>query len=143
MQVTQISVFLQNTAGRLAGVTKTLGEAGINIRALSIADTSDFGILRLIVDKSEEALKVLKDRGYAVSKTEVIAVRVPDKPGELSTILSLLEGTGINIEYLYAFVGRSGGDAVVVFRVEEPQRARVLLSENNIEFLDEDQINKF
>lgn len=143
MQVTQISVFLQNTAGRLAGVTKTLGEAGVNIRALSIADTSDFGILRLIVDKSEEALKVLKERGYAVSKTEVIAVRVPDQPGELSSILSLLEGTGINIEYLYAFVGRSGGDAVVVFRVEEPQRARVLLSENNIEFLDEDQINKF
>jgi hypothetical protein len=143
MQVTQISVFLQNTAGRLAGVTKTLGEAGINIRALSIADTSDFGILRLIVDQSERALACLKEHGFAVSKTEVIAVRVPDQPGALSRILALLEETGINIEYLYAFVGRSGGDAVVVFRVEEPQRARVVLSENGIEFLNEEQINKF
>jgi hypothetical protein len=143
MQVTQISVFLQNTAGRLAGVTKTLGEAGINIRALSIADTSDFGILRLIVDNSEQALEVLKGQGYAVSKTEVIAVRVPDRPGGLSRILSLLEEAGINIEYLYAFVGRTGSDAVVVFRVEEPQRARVLLSDNGIEFLDQEQINNF
>lgn len=143
MQVTQISVFLQNTAGRLAGLTKTLGEAGINIRALSIADTSDYGILRLIVDHSQKALEVLKENGYAVSKTEVIAVRVPDNPGALSKILALLEETGINIEYLYAFVGRTGGDAVVVFRVEEPQRARVLLSENNIQFLNEDEINEF
>ena len=120
-----------------------MGESGVNIRALSIADTSDFGILRLIVDKSEEALKCLKENGFAVSKTEVIAVRVPDRPGGLSEILSLLEEKGINIEYLYAFVGRSEGDAVVVFRVEEPQRARVLLSENNIEFLNEEQISKF
>ena len=90
MKVEQISVFLENKAGRLAEVTRVLGEAGINIRALSLADTTDFGILRLIVDQYDQAREVLKDKGFTVGKTEVVAVEVPDRPGGLGLVLQIL-----------------------------------------------------
>src|SRR5512136_1876896 len=100
----QISVFLENKSGRLAEVTRVLGDAGINIRALSLADTSDFGILRLIVNNCEKAREELKQRGFTVSKREVVAVEVPDRPGGLSQILQILDGAAINVDYMYAFV---------------------------------------
>src|SRR5512143_764081 len=106
--VEQIYVFLENKAGRLAEVTRILGDAGINIRALSLADTSDFGILRLIVNDREKANAVLKENGFTVSKTEVVAVEVPDRPGGLSQILQTLDNNSINVEYMYAFVERCG-----------------------------------
>ena len=143
MKVKQISVFLENKSGRLAQVTKALGERQINIRALSIADTTDFGILRLIVSDPDRALTALKGEGFTVSATEVIAVQVPDHPGGLADILCTLEGAGINIEYMYAFVGKTLDDAVVVFRVEEIDRAITLLLEKTVVLLRDDQVYRF
>lgn len=143
MKVKQISVFLENKSGRLAKVSRTLGDRRINIRALSIADTTDFGILRLIASDPEQALSVLKEEGFTVSATEVIAVQVPDRPGGLADILGILEGAGINIEYLYAFVGKTLDDAVVVFRVEEIDRAIELLGEKGVTLLRGDQVYRF
>lgn len=135
MKVKQISIFLENKSGRLAEVTKVLGDNEINIRALSIADTTDFGILRLIVNNPEKAWKILKEQNFTVSETEIIAVQVPDQPGGLAGILNLLENNSINIEYMYAFVGKSGMDAVVVFRVENIDRAIDLLQKQRITLL--------
>ncbi|HEX9024275.1 MAG TPA: ACT domain-containing protein [Geobacteraceae bacterium] len=123
MKVEQISVFIENKSGRLAEIARILGEAGINIRALSLADTSDFGILRLIVNDREKAKTVLKENGFTVSKTEVVAVEVPDRPGGLYQILKKLESDAINVEYMYAFVERCGENAVIIFRFDETDRA--------------------
>lgn len=136
----QISVFLENKAGRLAHVTKVLGDAGINIRALSIADTSDFGILRIIVNDPEKAYKILKEAGFTVSETEVIAVQVPDSPGGLATVLEQMSDANLNIEYLYAFLGTSGDNALVIFKVEDFAKARDTFIEKGIKFLDEKQL---
>lgn len=133
----QISVFLENKAGRLSHVTRVLGEAGINIRALSIADTSDFGILRLIVNDPDKAYRILKEAGFTVSETEVIAVQVPDSPGGLATVLEQMTVENLNIEYLYAFLGTTGDDALVIFKVEDINRARNIFTEKGIKFLDE------
>jgi hypothetical protein len=123
VKVKQISVFLENKSGRLAQVTRALGDNQINIRALSIADTTDFGILRLIVDKPEEANSILRAEGFMVSETAVIAVEVPDRPGGLADILATLGQAGINIEYLYAFIGQSSDKAQVIFRVDDSDKA--------------------
>lgn len=138
----QISVFLENKAGRLSHVTRVLGEAGINIRALSIADTSDFGILRIIVNDPEKAYRVLKDADFTVSETEVIAVQVPDSPGGLATVLEQMSEANLNIEYLYAFLGTAENDALVIFKVEDFERARETFKEKGIRFLDEQQLYK-
>ncbi len=123
MKVEQISVFIENKSGRLAEIARILGEAGINIRALSLADTSDFGILRLIVNDREKAKAVLKENGFTVSKTEVVAVEVPDRPGGLYQILKKLESDAINVDYMYAFVERCGENAVIIFRFDETDKA--------------------
>ncbi len=135
MQVEQISVFIENKSGRLAEVTRILGEAGINIRTLSLADTSDFGILRLIVNDREKAKAVLKEKGFTVSKTEVVAVEVPDRPGGLSQILQALDRDEINVEYMYAFVERCGENAVIIFRFDETDKAITTLEKNNFSVL--------
>ncbi|WP_290923021.1 ACT domain-containing protein [Halodesulfovibrio sp.] len=132
MKVEQISVFLENKAGRLAEVTNTLATNGINIRALSLADTTDFGILRLIVDNSENAKSVLKDKGFTVGKTNVVAVEVEDKPGGLNHILDTLGNNGINVEYMYAFVMPGSTNATLIFRFDKTDQAVEILSENNI-----------
>ena len=108
MRAEQISVFLENKAGRLCEVTGVLAEANVNIRALALADTSDFGVLRLIVDNTEKAKDALKKAGFTVGKTNVLAVEVPDRPGGLYEILHLLQTSSINVEYMYAFVQQSG-----------------------------------
>lgn len=136
MKVKQISVFLENKSGRLAEVTRTLGLHNINIRALSIADTTDFGILRLIVNKPEEANRVLRDEAFMVSETDVIAVEVPDRPGGLADVLEILGKAGINIEYLYAFIGQTSKEALVIFRVENCDAAMAALQARNIRVLD-------
>ena len=134
-KVEQISVFLENKAGRLAEVAKVLGKSGINIRALSLADTTDFGILRLILNDREKAKQVLKEAGFTVGITQVIAVEVDDKPGGLANILTLLSDNGVNVEYMYAFVERSGGNAVLIFKFEHLDDAIELLSSNGITVL--------
>ena len=132
MKVKQISVFLENKSGRLAKVTQVIGKNEINIRALSIADTADFGILRLIVNKPDEAYKILKEASFTVSATDVIAVEVGDQPGGLASVLQILDNAKVNIEYLYAFLENSSQKALVVFRVEQLDEALQVLSENNI-----------
>jgi len=132
MKVEQISVFLENKAGRLAEVTQTLAVNNINLRALSLADTTDFGILRLIVDDSEKAKTVLKDKGFTVGKTNVVAVEVEDKPGGLNYILETLGNNGINVEYMYAFVMPGTTNATLIFRFDKTDQAVEILSENNI-----------
>ncbi|MBM7855351.1 hypothetical protein JOC37_001744 [Desulfohalotomaculum tongense] len=140
MKVQQISVFLENKTGRLARVTEVLGENNINIRALSIADTTDFGILRLIVDAPEKAMPVLRDAGFVVSSTEVLAVEVNDQPGALSKALRALDNTGINIEYLYAFVQKDPEKALVVFRVERLDEAIKVLQDKGINLMSSRQV---
>lgn len=130
--VKQISIFLENKCGRLVSVTRALGKHNINIRALTIADTSDFGILRLIVDQPEKALQVLREEGFMASETEVIAVEVPDRPGGLAGVLEYLEEAGINIEYLYSFVEKPERDALILMRVEDIQKAVDILCSHNV-----------
>ncbi|MCX7919645.1 MAG: ACT domain-containing protein [bacterium] len=118
MKVKQISIFLENKKGRLLEVLNVLAQAKINIRALSIADTSDFGILRLIVPNPDKAKQVLEKAKFRVAETDVIAVGVPDKPGGLASVLEVFNRADLNVEYLYAFVAKSGEKAVVVIRTE-------------------------
>jgi len=136
----QLSVFLENKTGRLARVTRVLGEAGINIRALSIADTSDFGILRIIVNNPPKAYSILKDAGFTVSETEVIAVRVQDTPGGLAAVLEQMSEANLNIEYMYAFLGTSENDALIIFKVEDIKKARAAFMEKGIQFLEEQEL---
>ena len=135
MKVEQISIFIENKSGRLAEVTRILGESGVNIRALSLADTSDFGILRLIVDQTDKAKETLKSEGFTVNKTEVVAVEVPDKPKGLFSILQILENSSVNVEYMYAFVERCGENAVIIFRFDDIESAIKVLLENDITVL--------
>ena len=136
MKVEQISVFVENKSGRLAEVARTLGDAKVNIRALSIADSSDFGILRIIVNDNDTAVAVLKQKGFTVSKTEVVAVEVSDQPGGLAQILNLLEKEKLNVEYMYAFLARRSDSAVIVFRFEENDSAIKVLSVAGVPILD-------
>lgn len=119
MKVRQVSVFLENKSGRLHEACGCLADAGVNIRALSIAETADYGVLRLIVNDPGLAMKVMSEGGFTVSETEIIAVAVPDEPGGLAAVLASLYGANVNIEYLYCFVEKSGESAIVVFRVEQ------------------------
>jgi hypothetical protein len=140
MKVEQISIFIENKSGRLAEITRILGDAGINIRALSLADTSDFGILRLIVNDVETAKAVLKEKGFTVSKTEVVAVEVPDRPGGLSSLLQTLDTNKINVEYMYAFVERCGGNAVIIFRFDETDKAIATLNGSGFTILEGERL---
>jgi hypothetical protein len=136
MKAEQISVFLENKAGRLAEVAGILAEAGVNIRALSLADTSDFGVLRLIVDNNEKTKEILKKKGFTVGKTNVVAVKVADRPGGLHNILDILYNAGINVEYMYAFVQQSGNNAVMIFRFDNTDKAVEILNKNGIQMID-------
>lgn len=132
MRAEQISIFLENKAGRLAEVTATLRDANVNIRALSLADTTDFGILRLIVNDNQTAEKALKDEGFTVGKTDVIAVEVDDNPGGLNRILDPLTREGVNVEYMYAFANPHGKNAIMIFRFDNIDKAIEILARNSI-----------
>jgi hypothetical protein len=131
MKVIQISIFLENTGGRIAEATSILAQAGINIRAMSLADTTDFGVLRLIVSDVDKAEKALKDQGFTVGKTNVVAVQVEDKPGGLNAILQILAKAEINVEYIYALL-KEGRNAVMIFRFDNTDNAIRVLEENHI-----------
>ncbi|PKQ38786.1 MAG: amino acid-binding protein [Actinobacteria bacterium HGW-Actinobacteria-1] len=130
--IEQISVFLENKSGRLAELTRVLGDAGINMRALMVADTAEFGVVRLICDEPRRALRVLEDGGFGASITEVIAVAVPDRPGGLADVLETLGTQGLNVEYAYCFVESTGDAAVDIFRVDDPTRAKSALATQGI-----------
>ena len=140
MTIKQLSVFVENKLGRLAQITDVIGRAGVDIRALSIADTSDFGILRLIVDQPEKAVEALRNTGATVSLTEVIAVGIPDRPGAFSEVIALMSTANISIEYMYAFISRTNDTAYVIMRVENPEQGAALLKERGVTILDSDAI---
>lgn len=135
MKAEQISIFLENKAGRLSEVTGILSGAGVNIRALSLADTTDFGVLRLIVDDNSKAEEVLKNAGFTVRITHVVAVEVDDRPGGLHYILDALTRSNINVEYMYAFVQQSGDNAIMIFRFDQTDEAISVLEKNNIRII--------
>lgn len=143
MKAEQLSVFLENRAGRLAEVTHTLAEAGVSIRALSLADTSDFGILRLIVCNPELAKQALKEKGFTLGRTSVVAVEVPDRPGGLDSVLQLVSTHDINVEYMYAFLQREKGGAILIFRFDKVDQAIELLREHKFTILPPDEICAF
>ncbi len=140
MHVEQISVFLENKSGRLSEVTAILSEAGINIRALALADTSDFGVLRLIVDDKDKAVNTLKDNGFTVGKTEVLAVEVQDRPGGLNNILDILKSNSINVEYMYAYVRHTGENAVMIFRFDNIAAAIEVLTKEGVAILEGEKL---
>ncbi|MCK4778258.1 MAG: ACT domain-containing protein [Actinomycetia bacterium] len=140
MKVKQISVFLENKAGRLWEACKILGDNDINIRALSVAETADFGIVRLIVQNPDKAFEVLKNNGYSVSKTDVIAVEVPDTPGGLGEVLKPLNENGINVEYLYCFVDKDRNAAIDIMRIDDLDKAIDTLKSAGIKIIPEKEL---
>jgi hypothetical protein len=132
MKVEQISIFLENKEGRIAEVTSILYKANVNIRALSLADTNDFGVLRLIVDDSEVAEKALKENEFTVGKTNVVAVEVDDQPGGLHRILTILDDENLNVEYMYAYVPENVEKPIMIFRFDNTEAAIAALESKNI-----------
>jgi hypothetical protein len=132
MKIKQISIFLENKIGRLAEVTGLLADEGINIRTLALAETAEFGVLRLIVDDPAACLKALKENHFVAQETDVIAVEVEDRPGGLHRILEIFLKNNINIEYMYAFVEKRVDNAILVFRIEDTSAAIKVLQENKI-----------
>ena len=142
MAIHQISVFVENKTGALAGITDTLAQAGVDIRAMSIADTQDFGILRMIVDDWQKADAALKKSGCIYSVTPVIAAAIKDRPGGLSYILQLLTENHISLEYLYAFIAVSGREAFVALRVDDNARTEEILAAHNVPILAENEVTE-
>ena len=140
MKIRQISVFLENKVGRILEITEILGQNDINIRALSLADTSDFGILRMIVNDIEKAAKKLKEKGFIVKESSVVAVEVPDKPGGLAAVLKVLGEENINVEYMYAFFEGVQDRALLIFRFEDSDQAVAALGRRGINIADEKQL---
>ncbi len=132
MIIKQISIFMENTTGRLADVTALLARSGINLRAISIADTADFGILRMVADQPDAAVDVLKAAGFAARETDVIAVEVPDQPGALAAIMALFRDEGVNIEYLYASLEHSANQAVIVLKVDDVAGGLAMLQKHGV-----------
>lgn len=140
MVVKQISVFLENKSGRLAEVTRILGEQNIDISALSIADTTNFGILRLIVNKPEEAEIALKEQGFTVTGTSVLAIAIDDTPGSLAKALEAITLKGISIDYMYAFIGKTEAKALVILKVDDIDNAIDSLKSKDIRVLNADEV---
>ena len=135
MGIKQISVFVENSAGRLAEVTRVLANAGINLRAMSIADTADFGILRIIVDKSDAALQALQNGGFTTRVSDVAAVEIEDSPGSLAGVMDLFRKSNVNIEYLYASLEGQAGKAVVIFKLEDHKKGLQILKDNGLQMV--------
>lgn len=140
MYVKQISVFIENTPGRLAHFTKLLGEHGIDLVSLSVADTTHFGILRGIVADYEKAVELISENGYTVKLTEVLAVSVPDQPGGLAMVLEELAKNDIAVEYLYSFVRNVGGNALIIFRVDKLPEAEKVLTQAGVKLLSQEEV---
>lgn len=142
MTVKQISVFLENKPGGLAEFAKVLSENNINMRAMCIAETPDFGILRIIVDDVYNTMCTMKEAGYICSATKVLAVEIPDKPGSLLNTLTVLGENGINLEYSYAFTTSKKDVAYMIMRVNDNEKATEVLTKNGIRLMDQDEISR-
>ena len=141
MTINQLSIFVENKQGTIVEITKTIADAGVSIRALSVADTQGFGILRLIVSDVEKAKEALSSNNCVVSVTQVIAVEVPDVPGGLSNVLGVLSDNGMNVDYLYAFVTVSGQNAYVVLRVDDNSKAAKILTSAGIKLVTQEDVD--
>ena len=137
MKITQISVFLENRKGRLYDICSMLGQGGVNIRALTIAETESFGVLRMVVDKPGEAIELFRKNGVTANQTDVVAAEVPDTPGGLANVLKILSDNDVNVEYMYGFVEKHSENALLVFRFDNPERAAQVLRENGLRVVDE------
>ena len=142
MKITQLSVFLENKPGHLFAICKKLSDEGVNILTLSLADTNQFGILRLIVPEWERAKQILRESGCVVSTTEVVATQIADRPGGLAEILAILDAAGHNVEYMYAFAYHEAGRAILVFRFDDPDAAVKTLQEHGVGVLDSVELGK-
>lgn len=142
MAIRQLTIFVENKQGSVVSITKSLSEQNVNIRALSIAETEAFGILRLIVNDEATAEKTLKDEGYLIKVTEVVGVKIGDAPGKLTAALDVLDRAGINVEYLYAFMARTEKHAYVVLRVEDNAAAETALEEAGFHLITDADVNK-
>ena len=142
MSLKQLTIFVENKKGSLVNITKTLAENNVNMRALSIADTQDFGILRLIVDNNDVATKALEEAGYLIKMTDVVGVKIGDQPGKLSTALDVLDKADINMEYLYAFMARTEKHAYVVLRVADNDAAEKALENAGFHMITDADIDK-
>ena len=140
MKITQISVFLENRQGRLYDMCSLMGNNNVNIRALTIAETESFGVLRIVVDKSELAIRLLRDNHFVANFTDVIAIEVPDKPGGLASILKVLAENDVNIEYMYGFVEKFSDKALLVMRFEDTDFAQQILAKHNVRVVAEKDI---
>ena len=141
MTVKQLSVFVENRPGRLCAVTETLAEAGINIRAVSIADTKDFGIMRIIVNDTDKAVAALKDKGFIASAANVLAVIADDKPGSMASIMKTLYNDNISVEYMYAaFINKEKDSACLILRVDNNEKAETALTEAGCKLLTEEEL---
>jgi hypothetical protein len=139
-EIKQISLFVENKPGRMAKVSKTLSDANVNIRALTIAEAGDFGVIRMVVDDPEKGYKVLKDNGFTVSTTEVLAVEMKDTPGGLYTIVNALGESSVNVDYAYAFVTAKAQKAMLILRVDDIARAREALGTKGIKIATKEEI---
>ena len=142
MRIRQISIFLENKPGQLSAICRDLADAGVNIVTLALADTADFGIVRMIVDDHEKAKVVLSDRGHVVNVREVIAVCVPDRSGGMAEVMQVLDASGANIEYSYAFAFHEGEKAVLVFRFEDNAKAEGALKTAGYTTLGENEVSE-
>ena len=142
MRIRQISIFLENRPGQLSAICRDLADAGINIATLSLADTADFGIVRMIVDDHEKAKDVLAEKGHVVNVREVIAVCVPDRPGGMAEVMQVLDAAGANIEYSYAFAFHKGEKAVLVFRFDDNNKAESALKAAGYTTLGENEVSE-
>ncbi|MGB8226111.1 MAG: ACT domain-containing protein [Sedimentisphaerales bacterium] len=142
MKIKQISIFLQNKKGRLYDVCAVLGKNDINIRALNVAETEDFGVLRIVVNKPDEAVKALGEANFVANITDVVAVEVPDRPGGLAEILKVLADEDVNVEYMYGFVEKATDKALMVFRFDNPDKATEILKKHNIKIASEKEIKE-
>lgn len=142
MSIRQISVFVENKQGSLVEITETLAKENIDMRAMSIADTQDFGILRLIVSDTDKAIEVLKKNNCIVKETPVIGVRLRNEPGSLATVVKVLSDNNINMEYMYAFNGSTPHHAYLVLRVEDNDKVAALLLEKGIKCISQDRVKE-
>jgi hypothetical protein len=140
MKITQISVFLENRKGRLYDVCSLLGANNVNIRALTIAETESFGVLRMVVDKCDAAVRLLRDHGFVANFTDVVAVEVPDNPGGLAAVLKIFADKDVNVEYMYGFVEKHSDKALLVFRFEDTDVAQQVLAKHSISIVTRNEI---
>ncbi len=141
MSVKQISIFMENRPGRISAVTRLLGDNGIDIRAMSLADTTDFGILRVVVNDADKCMSVLSNAGFSARATKVVAAALEDKPGGLASVMETLYENNIGVEYMYSFITREDGKAYVMLRVDDNDFTSSVLIEKGFKLLEESDLN--